>query len=89
MPQICSFYGITIWMYYDENPHGGRPHFHVRYGEAEAVFDLETLAIIAGHLPRPARRLVIEWAVARRAELRDNWRRAREHRPLIAIEPLP
>jgi hypothetical protein len=37
MPQICSFYGISIWMYYDEAHHGGRPHFHARYGEAEAT----------------------------------------------------
>jgi hypothetical protein len=89
MPQICSFYGITIWMYYDEGPHGGRPHFHARYGEAEATFDLENMTVLAGHLPPRARRLVSDWAAARQAELRDNWTRAREHRPLIAVEPLP
>jgi Domain of unknown function (DUF4160) len=89
MPQICSFYGITIWMYYDEEQHGGRPHFHASYGEAEAAFDFEDLAVIAGHLPPRARRLVSKWAAARRAELHDNWKRAREHRPLVAVEPLP
>jgi hypothetical protein len=77
MPQICSFYGITIWMYYDEVHHEGRPHFHARYGEAEATVDIEKLAVITGQLPPRARRLVIEWA-----ELHNNWTRAREHRPL-------
>jgi hypothetical protein len=89
MPQICSFYGITIWMYYDEtHHHEGRPHFHARYGEAEAAFDFENLTVLAGRLPPRARRLVSDGAAARQTELTDNWRRAREHRPLIAIEPL-
>jgi Domain of unknown function (DUF4160) len=88
MPQICSFYGITIWMYYDEAPHGGRPHFHAGYGDAEAAIDIEDVEVIAGKLPLRARRLVVEWAIAHQAELHDNWVRAREHRPLVAIEPL-
>lgn len=89
MPRISSFYGITIWMYHDEIHHRGRPHFHARYGGAEASIDIETLAIIAGELPPRARRLVSEWAAAHQAELRHNWARAREHRPLVPVEPLP
>lgn len=58
MPRISSFYGITIWMYHDEINHLGRPHFHARYGEAEASIDVESLAIIAGDLPPRARRLL-------------------------------
>jgi hypothetical protein len=33
-------------------------------------------------------RLVVEWARAHQAELRDNWRRARKHQPLRPIDPL-
>lgn len=88
MPRISSFYGITIWMYHDESHHRGRPHFHAHCGEWEASVDVESLAIIAGDLPRRARRLVVEWAIAHRPELRENWERARDHRPLLAIEPL-
>ena len=51
MPQISSFYGITIWMYYDEAPHRGRPHFHVVYGNAEASVDIENMTVISGVLP--------------------------------------
>jgi hypothetical protein len=32
--------------------------------------------------------MVVEWALAHRAELRDNWGRAREQLPLKDIEPL-
>ena len=35
MPSICTFYGIVIYMYYnDHNP----PHFHAEYAEFEAVY---------------------------------------------------
>jgi hypothetical protein len=89
MPRISSFYGITIWMYHDEIHHRGRPHFHARYGESEASIDIESLAVIAGDLPPRIRRLVSKWAMAHQAELQDNWARARDHRPLKPIQPLP
>lgn len=88
MPRISSFYGITIWMYHDEIHHRGRPHFHARYGDAEASIDIESLTIIAGELPSRARRLVTEWAGTRQDELRENWQRARSHQPLVPIAPL-
>ena len=88
MPRISSFYGITIWMYYDEIHHLGRSHFHARYGESEASIDIESLAIIAGDLPPRAKRLVTEWATVHRVELRANWMRARSHQRLEPIEPL-
>jgi hypothetical protein len=88
MPRISSFYGITIWMYYDEAHHLGLPHFHARYGETEASIGIESLTALAGELPPRAMRLVIEWAFAHRVELLENWRRARDHQPLVAIKPL-
>jgi hypothetical protein len=88
MPRISAFYGIVIWMYYDEIHHRGRPHFHATYGEDEATIDIESLAIIAGELPPRGRRLVIEWARAHDDELRENWARARRAEPLTPIEPL-
>jgi hypothetical protein len=89
MPRISSFYGIVIWMYHEEGPHPGRAHFHAEYGEDEASFDIETFELIVGRLPARARKLVVEWAEQHRDELRDNWARARGHRPLQKIDPLP
>jgi hypothetical protein len=62
---------------------------HASYGENEASFDIESLDLIAGGLPRRVRRLVIVWARAHEDELKENWRRARDHLPLNPIEPLP
>jgi len=88
MPRISAFYGIVIWMYHDEIHHHGRPHFHATYGGDEASIDIETLAVIAGELPPRAGRLVAEWVREHRAELRENWERARDNQPLWPIEPL-
>ena len=79
MPRISAFSGIVIWMYHDEPPHLGRPHFHARYGDDEASVDIEQGTIIAGRLPRRALRLVVEWAREHEEELRENWHRARRH----------
>ena len=75
MPTIAWFYGIAIRMYVKDHP---PPHFHAIYGEYEAFVAIETGAIIEGALPRAAARLVRQWTVARKHELRENWRLARE-----------
>ncbi len=88
MPRISAFYGIVIKMYFDEARHEGRPHFHATYGEGEAVFDIESLELIAGGLPRRAQSLVVEWAAVHRGELRENWSLARAHKTPKPIDPL-
>ncbi len=85
MPQISYFFGITIRMYYNDHQ---PPHFHAEYGEHEAVYEIETLEVLRGELPRRAHALVVEWATLHRAELKANWDRARQQRPLQDIEPL-
>ena len=85
MPQISRFFGIVIAMFYNEhNP----PHFHAKYQEYEAEFDIKTLEILAGELPRRAIALVLEWASEHREELLEEWQLAREGRELLKIKPL-
>lgn len=85
MPKVSAFFGIPIYMHFnDRSP----PHFHAEYGELEAVYAIDTLDRLRGHLPRRAHGMVIEWALAHRAELRDNWNRARAQLPLEQIDPL-
>ena len=64
------------------------PHFHAEYGEFEALYVIETLEVLRGNLPRRAHSMVVEWALAHRAELRANWIKAREQPPLEDVEPL-
>lgn len=88
MPRISSFYGIVIFLYYDESRHEGRPHFHAVYRGSEASVDIETNGVLAGRLPPRALRMVKEWASLHRTELLNDWELARQDQPLVQIAPL-
>ncbi|CAN5235762.1 DUF4160 domain-containing protein [soil metagenome] len=85
MPQISTFLGIVIRMFYrDHNP----PHFHAVYAEHEGLIDINNLELIGGKLPPRVLGLVIEWTALHQNELIDNWNRAKQQEPLQAIAPL-
>jgi hypothetical protein len=65
----------------------GAPHFHAGYGDFEVSVEVET-GQVRGTLPPRALRMVLEWAGLHRAELLENWERARRAEPLKRIEPL-
>jgi hypothetical protein len=85
MPCICRFFGIAIYIYFDDH---APPHFHAKYADREALYEIETLRIYRGGLPPRAHSLVLEWADLHRTELMDNWRRAQQHRETVPIQPL-
>lgn len=85
MPIICQFFGIVIKLYYNDHL---PPHFHAEYSDREALYEIETLRVYAGALPRRAHNLVLEWADHHRAELMTAWELARQSQPLGRIEPL-
>ena len=85
MPQICTFFGILIYMYpRDHNP----PHFHAKYGEFEAMISINNFSVIKGYLPPRALALVIEWTAIHTNELNENWQRMLDQQPFIILEPL-
>lgn len=59
-------------MYYNDH---APPHFHARYGEHEATFSVDTLAVLEG-------------ASQHRDELAVDWELARQAQPSQAIPPL-
>ena len=85
MPTICSFYGVTIRMYWDEH---APPHFHAAYGDAKAVIDIRTLSVLRGRLPRRAMALTLEWAARHRHALLENWDLCEKKQPPRNIPPL-
>ena len=85
MPEVTRFFGIVVRMYFNDH---SPAHFHAEYGEYEALFEIETLSILRGYLPRRAMALVLEWAVLHRQALRADWERARSGTPLESIAPL-
>jgi hypothetical protein len=87
VPQISSFYGIVIAMYWRERDHP-IPHFHAAQAGYRASIALDG-TVLAGELPGRALRFVREWAGLHGDELLANWERARNLEPLEPIDPLP
>ena len=85
MPTISAFYGMIIRMYHrDHEP----AHFHAFYQGNEAKIDIENLQLMAGHLPRRALGLALDWAELHQDELRANWTLAQQRKPINDIKPL-
>ncbi len=64
------------------------PHFHARYGNDKAEYNIQTLELLAGKLPKRAHLLVVEWALEHRDELLKNWELAIVPATLDKIKPL-
>ncbi|MGC9964516.1 MAG: DUF4160 domain-containing protein [Syntrophobacteraceae bacterium] len=85
MPALCQFFGIMIYMYYNDH---SPPHFHAEYAGGEVLIEIQTLRVLSGSISRRAHALVIEWADLHRNELSANWQRARDGEVLFGIESL-
>ena len=69
MPTISIFFGVIVQMYWNDHP---PPHVHVYYAGFEALFAIESGAVIGRPLPPKVERLVRDWMLARRGELMEN-----------------
>jgi len=85
MPEICRFYGIIIFMNYNDHEPS---HFHARYEDQEVIVEIPTW-IVKGQMSKRALRMLFEWSELHLEELMENWRLARERKPLNSIAPLP
>jgi len=85
MPEICRFFGIIIYIFYNEHQ---PPHLHAIYGEYEVLITIEGLSILSGDLPPRALGLVIEWASLHQEDLKKAWNQALNHQKINKIEPL-
>lgn len=85
MPELSRFLGIIIAMFFKEHP---PPHFHVKYENYRAVFDIQTLQMTEGKLPSRVKGYVVEWADQHRDELMENWKLMEQGKPLNKIQPL-
>lgn len=85
MPRISAFYGIVIYMYWEDHE---PPHFHAFYSGDEAQVRIADGAVIAGRLATTAARLTRDWAALHREELLADWDRAQIPDALVPIEGL-
>ena len=86
MPEISRFFGIIIAMYAKDH---APPHFHAKYGNFSAIFEIKTGELLEGNLPRRAVRLVQDWVELHQLELINNWNESLKDNPNIKpIAPL-
>ncbi|GHU80588.1 hypothetical protein FACS1894191_6180 [Clostridia bacterium] len=84
MPNISMFYGIVIYMYFDDHR---PPHIHARYGDDEAAFDFNG-DLLEGKMSRKQQNLIRAWIDIHLDELKANWSIAIENGNIHKIEPL-
>ncbi len=87
MPRISAFYGIVIYMDWNERDHPV-PHFPAYHAGRRASVSADG-TVLAGGLESRALQFVREWAALHRDEVLANWERARRSEPMLAIAPLP
>lgn len=84
MPTISRFYGIVVFMNYNDHM---PPHFHARYQEYEVIVELGSW-VAQGRMPARALQMILDWAARNEEALEDDWQRARLKAPLVAVPPL-
>ena len=85
MPVISRFFGIIIYMYWNDH---APPHFHAKYGEYEITVNILD-GVVEGRFPRRALRLVVEWYEVNQDALRRNWELCRQREmpePIASLE---
>ncbi len=81
MPEISRFYGIVIYMFFNDHT---PPHFKAAYAEYEANIELGNGKVIDGDLPGNKLKLVVAWAEIHKDELMQMWNTKEFHK----IQPL-
>lgn len=77
MPVIARFYGIVIKIYFNDH---FPSHFHAFYGEYNGLYDLNTLAMLEGDLPKRAHGMIVEWGKRNQEILLKMWNTQEFHK---------
>jgi len=85
MPEISSFFGIVISMYFSDH---APPHFHATYNEYDVMIAIETGAVMGGKCPPRILGFLQEWRALHMDELMANWHHAMTDGKFAKIKPL-
>mgnify|MGYP001601916065 CR=1 FL=1 len=81
MPEIARFLGIVISMYWnDHDP----PHVHIFYQGKKGKVDFHG-NVTSGKFHPHTVEAVRVWLIKNQVELAENWKRAKENKPLKKI----
>ena len=82
MPQLSDFYGLIIWIYWDEDKSEHKePHIHAEYAGKWAVFSIPEGNVLETDADFPAKkiRMVQTWIDIHPDELMGAWALAVRH----------
>ncbi len=74
-------------MYWNDYQQHKQAHIHANYAEFEAVIDFNA-QLLAGDLPKTAKKLVKKWILENQEMLNYAWTNATSNRPLPKIQSL-
>jgi len=87
LPEIARFFGIIIRMFAEVGAPNHHPHFHAYYQNYVAIYNIDTIDLISGSLPRKQQRLLEAWTELHRGELLENWERLQSGQLPFKIAP--
>jgi hypothetical protein len=88
MGVISMFYGIIIYLFYDDNKKHHRPHIHVKYQDDEVVLAIPDGEVLTGSLRPNKMKLVQAWIEIHADELMADWELAVAGQSIFKIDPL-
>jgi len=88
MPTISMFYGILVFIFFQDNERHNLPHIHVRYQGMKASVSINDGSLLAGDIPHKQLRMVQVWVDIHKEELLANWELAVAGEQPFRIEPL-
>jgi Domain of unknown function (DUF4160) len=88
VPELIRFFGTIIRMYAETDALHHAPHFHAYYQDEVGIYNLDSLELIGGTLPKRQQRLVEAWAELHQAELLADWELLQQGKRPLPIKPL-
>lgn len=82
------FYGIIIYMYFNDNKQHKLPYVHVKYQDDEVIVVIPDGDVLDGSIPKAKMKLLLAWMEIHRDELMADWQLAVAGEHPYKIEPL-
>ncbi len=87
MPELSRFFGIIIYMYFNDETQHHKPHIHAFYGDFEAVVGVDG-ELLAGAMPAKQLKMIIGWLALHEEDVYKAWNQAVRGEHFDKIKPL-
>ncbi len=88
MPSISAFYGIIVYLYFEDNKRHKLPHIHVKYSGDEVIVSIPDGKILDGGIRSAKMKLLQAWIEIHKDELMADWELAVNGELPYKIDPL-